>query len=83
MTLLTIQKVNPDLGNKVNLFSKAILKLTGWLGSALLILFLIIHLHKDLKAEVSVWYIRSTWIYLFVMATGALIFALHMVRLKR
>lgn len=43
-------------------------------GSILLLLFLIIHISKDLSAEVEYWYFHSTWVWLIVMALGSLIF---------
>lgn len=74
ITLLTIRRRNPELGKAVNLFSERTLKITGIAGTVVLLLFLIIHLKKDLQAEVSTWYFRSTWVYLIVMVTGLLIF---------
>ncbi|MFZ9982936.1 MAG: amino acid transporter, partial [Cyclobacteriaceae bacterium] len=74
ITLLTIRRRNPELGKAVNLFSERTLKITGIAGTIVLLLFLIIHLKKDLQSEVSAWYFRSTWVYLIVMVTGLLIF---------
>lgn len=77
LTLLTIRKVNPELGESINLFSGRLLNLIGVLGTAIILFFLIIHTQKDLQSDVSSWYLRSTWIYLIVMAVALFTFYLN------
>ncbi len=40
----------------------------------LLGLFLVVHTQRDLTQSVSAWYFRATWLWLFVMLMGTLIF---------
>ena len=44
----------------------------GWLGVLMLSTFLVIHIYKDLNADVAAWYFHSTPVWLIVMtiATG-------------
>jgi len=51
-------------------------------GSILLSGFLIIHLVKDLSAEVDAWYFHSTPIWLIVMAIASIIYFREMSKLK-
>lgn len=46
-------------------------------GALLLLLFLSIHISKDLRALTDAWYFHSTWVWLIVMSFGSLIFSLR------
>lgn len=76
ITLLSIQKVNPELAKKIAVIKNRKLQVwIGWLGVVTLTGFLSIHLYKDLTSEVEAWYFHSTPIWLLVMAMASLIFA--------
>ncbi|MYB98702.1 MAG: hypothetical protein F4X60_09110 [Gemmatimonadetes bacterium] len=54
----------------------------GVAGVVLLGVFLVVHVHKDLTADVGAWYFHSTWLWLGVMAVASGIFVREMRRLK-
>ena len=51
-------------------------------GIALLGTFLVTHIGKDLTADVSAWYFRSTPIWIGVMTVASLIYVRNMRRLR-
>lgn len=52
-------------------------------GSAILFGFLIVHVVKDLKAEVEAWYFHSTLIWLLVMGVASFIYFRQISKLKK
>ncbi len=54
--------------------SRGMRALVGGLGTALLSVFLVVHISKDLAAEVDAWYFHSTPVWLGVMALATLIY---------
>lgn len=75
ITLLTIKKVNSDLADQISVIKKRKSQLLiGWIGTALMIFFLIIHTYKDLSSNVEAWYFHSTPIWLIVMSLASLLF---------
>lgn len=75
LTMVTISKVNPKLDNEIQMIkNQSLRKLIGIGGVLLLLLFLTVHTMKDLNAEVTAWYFRSTPIWLIVMAIGSIIY---------
>jgi hypothetical protein len=49
----------------------------GGAGAVLLSVLLIAQIAKDLSANVSAWYYRSTWVYLLALAAVSLLFFLR------
>ena len=75
LTLITINKVNPNLSGQIQMIkSTELRKLIGYGGVLLLIVFLSVHTLKDLNADVDAWYFRSTPIWLIVMTIGSAIY---------
>lgn len=75
ITLLTIPKKNPELAARISIFKgRQVQLMIGWVGTLLLIGFLIIHTYKDVTSTTSDWYFHSTSIWLIVMLLGTLIF---------
>lgn len=84
LTLIAIGRVNPELSNKITLINSMSLRyLIGFVGVSLLVVFLIVHTWKDLTAEVSAWYFRSTPVWLMVMSIGSIIYLLKTRALRR
>lgn len=84
LTLITITQINPSLAEQMKLISNdRKRKLIGIGGVVLLLLFLSVHTMKDLNAEVSAWYFRSTPVWLIVMGIGSLIYYFKTQALKR
>lgn len=84
LTLIAISKVNPDLSAKVTLIPSVTFRyVIGLFGVVLLVMFLVVHTWKDLTAEVSAWYFRSTPVWLTVMSIGSIIYLLKTRTLKK
>ena len=83
ITVITIRGTNSLLAQDIKVIPKrSIQLLLGWLGVVFLTGFLLVHIVKDLNAEVDHWYFRSTPIWLIVMALGSIIFFVQYKRLR-
>ncbi len=82
ITLGIIYKNNPEIASQVTLLkssrSRVIVSLAGIL---FLLLFLIIHIYKDLNSD-TIWYFKSTPIWVLVMTAGSLVYFLALKKLK-
>jgi amino acid transporter len=75
VTVLTLPGRNQALASDVKVFpSRAVQVPVAILGTALLALFLVVHVWKDLTAPVSAWYFRSTPVWIGVMALATLVY---------
>jgi APA family basic amino acid/polyamine antiporter len=83
LTLITLPRVNPELSQAVEVVrSRPLQLLIGWMGTMLLVLFLVVHTWKDLSAPKEAWYFHSTLVWLLVMAVGSFIFFLKVRAIK-
>ncbi|WOJ97067.1 APC family permease [Congregibacter brevis] len=84
LTVITLPKRNPVLASKVTVLShRPSQLLLAWLGMLLLAGFLVIHVRKDLSADLSNWYFHSTPIWLIVMTIGSAVYFLERRKLQR
>ena len=84
ITVITIAKVNPKLYKEITIFkNRTLQKIIGYLGSLVIVIFLVIHTYKDLTSEVDAWYFHSTFIYLIVMTLASLYFLIRWIQIKR
>ncbi len=84
LSLLTLARRNPERAAEIRLLRGRHGRwLAGVGGIATMSVFLVVHIHKDLSAEVGAWYFHSTWLWLGVMAVASGIFVREMRRLKR
>ena len=84
ITVITIAKVNPKLYKEITIFkNRTLQKIIGYLGSVVIVVFLVIHTYKDLTSEVDAWYFHSTFIYLIVMTLASLYFLIRWIKIKR
>ena len=84
LSLLWLPARNPTLAAEVKVLRRRGSQvLVGVAGGAILLLFLVVHLAKDLTADVAAWYFRSTWVWLGVMAVASAIFFHHLRKLRR
>ncbi|TDQ18281.1 amino acid/polyamine/organocation transporter (APC superfamily) [Algoriphagus boseongensis] len=84
LALVFFKKRNPSLHARVSVFKSDSLQLLIGIGGILFLTsFLIIHVSKDLKADVSEWYFHSTWVWLLVMGTASLYFFYRWKKLKQ
>lgn len=75
LTLLTLPHKNPTIAQRITVLTSSSVRNTlACLGVLCLLAFLGIHIRKDLQAEVSAWYFRSTYIWLMVMAIASFIY---------
>ena len=83
LSLVTLPRRNPDLAAEVKVLRRPAQVLVGGGGAALLGLFLILHIVKDLSTETTAWYFHSTWVWLLVMGVASLIYLREMSRLRQ
>ncbi len=83
VSVLLLPRRNPALASEVKVFRsrKIQIPLAG-AGALLLTLFLVVHVRKDLAADVEAWYFHSTPIWLLVMTVATIIFMREMRSLK-
>lgn len=75
LSVALIRKRNPGLAKEIKLFqNQKLQQLIAWVGTFFLAGFLIIHVRKDLTAEVGAWYFHSTWVWLLVMILASFVF---------
>ncbi|HEY7566350.1 MAG TPA: APC family permease, partial [Gemmatimonadaceae bacterium] len=76
VTVLTLPSRNAQLARAVRVMPQRQTQIIlGASGAILLALLLVIHTWRDLTQPVHAWYFRATWLWLFVMVTGTMIFA--------
>jgi APA family basic amino acid/polyamine antiporter len=84
ITVITIVKVNPKLYQEITILkNRSLQKIIGYIGSFVIVIFLVIHTYKDLTSEVDAWYFHSTFIYLIVMTLASLYFLTRWIKIKR
>ena len=82
ITIGVINKKNHALASKMTLLkSPAIRSIISVAGILFLILFLVIHISKDLGST-AVWYLKSTPVWLLVMLIGSSVYFTALVKLK-
>lgn len=78
ITLLVLPKKNPAIAKNIKvLVSKPLRNILAILGIFFLSGFLLIHVWKDINAQVSQWYFHSTYTWLIVMGIASLIYFLQ------
>ncbi len=83
-SVLALPRTNAALAADMGVIRSASLRgAVAWTGVALLLLFLVVHIWKDLTAPVSAWYFRSTPVWLLVMLVGTLIYRREVASLRR
>ncbi|MCI0434910.1 MAG: APC family permease [Gemmatimonadetes bacterium] len=84
VSVLTLPHRNPGVAAAVTVFRSRRLQLAlGAAGAIVLSAFLVVHLYKDLTAEVAAWYLRSTLLWLAVMTAATIVYVKEMAALRR
>ena len=83
LSLVTLPRRNPALAREVKVLGRTAQRLVGGGGAAILGLFLILHIVKDLSTETAAWYFHSTWVWVLVMGVASVIYLREMGRLRR
>ncbi len=83
LSLMLLSRRNPKIAARVRFVSstsgQAVL---GFAGILVLGLFAVVHVHKDLSADLEAWYFHSTWTWLIVMALASCVFTWKWFALK-
>jgi len=75
VSVLALPSRNPDLAREVRVVASRGLQVPiAATGVVLLVIFLVVHVAKDLRADVSAWYFHSTPLWLLVMGIATLIY---------
>jgi APA family basic amino acid/polyamine antiporter len=84
LSVLILPLRNPEIAKDVRVLRDRRLQVpVAGLGVLLLGLFLVVHVAKDLRADLGAWYFHSTWIWLGVMALATTIYLYEVGKLKR
>ena len=84
LSLLNLARRNPDRAARITVLKGRTGQLVvGTAGVILLTVFLVVHINKDLTADVGAWYFHSTWVWLGVMALASTIFIVRVTRMRR
>ena len=83
LSLLTLARRNPERAAAMRVLRAPRARLVvGTLGVVLLTVFLVVHIDKDLSADVGAWYFHSTWVWIGVMALASTIFFVRVARMR-
>jgi hypothetical protein len=84
ITVLTLPKVNPELGQHIRVFKNQKIRiLIGGVGIVFISGFLVLHVYKDIQQEVSAWYFHSTYVWLLVMVLASMLFLRQWYKIKK
>lgn len=84
LTVLTLPRRNPAIAARMRVLSRPGVRTPlASAGLGLLTLFLVVHVAKDLNADVGAWYFHSTPLWIGVMALATLIYAREVASLRR
>ena len=84
ITVLSLPAVNPQLAAEVKVLTTRPRQVfLAGAGVAMLTLFLVVHVVKDLTAETAAWYFHSTPVWLIVMAIGTVIYFWELRKLRQ
>lgn len=84
LSVIALPRTNPTLAAAMQVIRQPTVRtLVACSGVVLLVLFLCVHIWKDLTAPVSAWYFRSTPVWGVVMAIGSPIYWREVATLRR
>jgi basic amino acid/polyamine antiporter, APA family len=84
LTVLTLPRRNPAIAARMRVLARPSLRTPlASAGLGLLTLFLVVHVWKDLNADVGAWYFHSTPLWVGVMALATVIYVREVASLRR
>ncbi len=84
VSVLVLPAKNPTIARNISVFkSRKLQQAVAGVGAFMLLSFLVIHISKDISAQVNEWYFHSTPVWLIVMLVASIIFYLNWNRLKK
>jgi hypothetical protein len=82
--VLALKHTNPDIARNITVLPSRWLQVPlAAVGLFALGGFLAVHISKDLAAPVGHWALRSTFVWVIVMAVASLIYAIEVRKLRR
>lgn len=83
-TVITLPKRNSEIAREIKIVrSRQLQLLLAYAGIFLLTTFLIIHIWKDINADVAAWYFHSTPIWIIVMIGATLFYFQELQKMKK
>jgi APA family basic amino acid/polyamine antiporter len=84
VTVITLPGHNPEIAKDVTVLPNRSLQVPlAGAGFVLLGVFLVVHVMKDLNADVEAWYLHSTVLWVGVMALASVIYFNELATLKK
>ncbi len=84
ITVISLPRRNPALAERISVLrAPALRRLLAMLGIVFLGGFLVVHVYRDLTADVTEWYFHSTWVWMIVMLLGSTIYLYEYSKLRR
>jgi amino acid transporter len=84
LSVIRLPRRVPDIAREVNVLAARPAQLAvAWTGAVLLTLFLVVHVAKDLRADLGAWYLHSTWLWVGVLALATVIYLREVAALRR
>jgi basic amino acid/polyamine antiporter, APA family len=84
LSVLTLPRRSPEIAAAVTVLPSRRLQLgLASAGFVLLAVFLVVHVAKDLRAEVAAWYFHSTPLWIAVMALASVVYFREVAGLRR
>ena len=82
-TVIYLPRRNRQLALNISIIKNRVTQLVlAIIGISLLFLYLVMHIAKDIQAELDAWYFHSTIVWIIVMIFGSLIYAWNMRKLN-
>ncbi|MCG8467621.1 MAG: APC family permease [Gemmatimonadetes bacterium] len=83
VSLIALPKRNPAIAAQLRVLANDATRVAvASIGVLLLGTFLVVHVAKDLSADVDAWYFHSTYVYALVMAVASTIYFVEMRKLR-
>lgn len=83
LTVLSLPSRNPEIASRMTVVrNRAIQAPLALTGAMLLMVFLGVHLWKDLTADLAAWYFHSTALWVAVMAGASIVYFREVAKLK-
>ncbi len=83
LTVLSLPSRNPEIASRMTVVrNRAIQAPLALTGAVLLMVFLGVHLWKDLTADLAAWYFHSTALWVAVMAGASIVYFREVAKLK-
>jgi APA family basic amino acid/polyamine antiporter len=84
LSLIYLPKRNAALYLRIKIFrSPSLQRTVSSIGAIVLLIFLTVHIHKDVTSDVAEWYFKATPIWLIVLGIASLIYLFQTYQLRK